>query len=102
MGSGKYGAFLLFTGAVSKLLELVCLRVGGLAGRMGPFNAVFANMINYMIDVPAVQHFSLFGLPLNDKVSVGCGGWRGMFCVCGRDCSICTYLYIFVRICTLS
>ncbi len=81
MGSGKYGAFLLFTGAVSKLMEHVSMRVCGLAGRMGPFNAVFANMINYLIDIPAVQHFSLFGMPLNDKVCAGGGGGAHLMCV---------------------
>lgn len=70
MGSRKYGAFLLFTGVVSKLLELFVRNCTGVAGRTGPFNAVFANTVNHLLDIPALQHFALFGLPLNDKVCV--------------------------------
>lgn len=68
MGSAKYGGYILGTAALSYILELAATTVLHVSVPSGPYGIIFANFVTFALTIPPLQHFTLFGKELTDKV----------------------------------
>lgn len=77
-GSHKFASFLLATGTVALLLEVLTvnalqkLDIDVFAGMItylstGPFGLIFPLFVNYFFDIPRVAHTSVLGVPITGK-----------------------------------
>lgn len=82
-GSAKYGSFVTVVCGLAYALEAAAAAVlearwgaGAAAAAAGPFPLIFANLAaNFVLLVPPMHHFTVFGIKMTDKVSSGEEGW---------------------------
>ena len=68
-GSAKYGSFVAVTCGVAYLLEAAASAALALPSAAGPLPLIFANLAaNFVLMVPPMHQFTLFGLKMTDKV----------------------------------
>ncbi|KAL8162957.1 hypothetical protein V2J09_014446 [Rumex salicifolius] len=71
IGSNKYSVFILFSVAVSLLLELVSLAVLKDPSfnliTSGPYGLIFASFVPFFFDIPVSTRFRVFGFRFSDK-----------------------------------
>lgn len=68
-GSSKYGSFIAITWGLAYLLEAAAGAALHVPAASGPFPLVFANLIaNFVLLVPPMHRFTVFGLKMTDKV----------------------------------
>ena len=67
IGSAKFGAYLITALGVGQLLRTHLAGLG-VASAAGPFALIFANLVEYTLNIPPAQHFDLLGWRLTDKV----------------------------------
>lgn len=79
LGTGKYGAFVVVSGVASKLMEVSLGRLLALKAPAGPYSLIFANYVNYFMDVPSTQRFRVFGWPMTDKAFLYLAGIQLFF-----------------------
>ena len=69
-GSVKYGSFCTIVLGVSYALEQAAVKLLSWPAIPGPYPLLFANYVAFFFDVPPTQRFTIFGVPLTDKVCV--------------------------------
>ncbi|XP_010505880.1 PREDICTED: rhomboid-like protein 18 [Camelina sativa] len=71
IGSNKYSVFILFSGAVSLILETILLSLfkDPTANLLtsGPYAVIFASFVPFFLDIPVTKRFGVFGVPFSDK-----------------------------------
>ncbi|CAH8268851.1 unnamed protein product [Arabidopsis lyrata] len=71
IGSNKYSVFILFSGTVSLLLEVILLSLlkDTTANLLtsGPYGLIFASFIPFYLDIPVSTRFRVFGVNFSDK-----------------------------------
>lgn len=68
-GSAKQGAFVASTLALNYAVQKAASAALSATFPSGPYGLIFASFVPFTADVPPAQRFTLFGLPLTDKVS---------------------------------
>ena len=71
-GSAKHGACVASTLAISYALQSAVSAALSIVLPSGPYGLIFANFIPFTLDIPPAQHFTLFGIPMTDKVRPCC------------------------------
>ena len=75
-GSTKYGSYAVITCGAAFTLQLLSQRLLERPTASGMYPLIFANVVSFVFDVPALQRFSVFGWHMTDKVRCGGrGGW---------------------------
>jgi membrane associated rhomboid family serine protease len=71
-GTRKFGGCLFFLIVASMILQVVVQLVsrGAVPLLSGPYAVVFGLLANFMFDIPQSAPFTLFGIPLSDKLFV--------------------------------
>uniref|UniRef100_A0A0E0HPW2 UBA domain-containing protein n=1 Tax=Oryza nivara TaxID=4536 RepID=A0A0E0HPW2_ORYNI len=83
IGSNKYSVFIVFSTAVSVLLQILSLAY--LKGpslnplTSGPYGLIFASYIPFFFDIPITTKFRIFGLRLSDKSFIYLSGLQLLF-----------------------
>uniref|UniRef100_I1R8S0 UBA domain-containing protein n=1 Tax=Oryza glaberrima TaxID=4538 RepID=I1R8S0_ORYGL len=83
IGSNKYSVFIVFSTAVSVLLQILSLAY--LKGpslnplTSGPYGLIFASYIPFFFDIPITTKFRIFGLRLSDKSFIYLAGLQLLF-----------------------
>ncbi|KAJ7567178.1 hypothetical protein O6H91_02G135000 [Diphasiastrum complanatum] len=73
VGSNKYAVFVLFSTALTTILELVVLTAlrdptsSGLTLSPGPYGLIFASFVPFFFDIPISTRFRVFGARFSDK-----------------------------------
>lgn len=73
-GTGRYGAFAVFVSAVGYGLQTVAGSVAHRPSSSGLYPLIFANLVSFVLDVPPLHKFSVFGLTMTDKAFIYLGG----------------------------
>lgn len=83
IGSNKYAVFIVFSMAVSLLLQILSL--GYLKDpslnplTSGPYGLIFASYVPFFFDIPISTKFRIFGLRLSDKSFIYLAGLQLLF-----------------------
>ncbi|KAL6614311.1 hypothetical protein ACP70R_036581 [Stipagrostis hirtigluma subsp. patula] len=83
IGSNKYAVFIVFSTAVSVLLQILAL--GYLKDpslnplTSGPYGLIFASYVPFFFDIPISMRFRIFGVSLSDKSFVYLAGLQLLF-----------------------
>ncbi|XP_054168501.1 ubiquitin-associated domain-containing protein 2-like [Oppia nitens] len=117
-GSNKYASYLLSCFTVSLFLEISMVFTLNAFNIIknpnlmsGPFNIIFALLVNYYIDIPALKTTQVLGLPINTKTLTYILGFQTMITstnsmICGISgiiaglicrynvCKVCNYIKI--------
>lgn len=73
-GSAKYGSFVATACGLAYALEAAVGAALALPAAQGPFPLIFANLAaNFVVLVPPLHRFTVFGLKLTDKVGRAAG-----------------------------
>ncbi|CAH2063944.1 unnamed protein product [Thlaspi arvense] len=71
IGSNKYSIFIVFSGTVSLLLEVILLsQLKDTTANLltsGPYGLIFASFIPFYLDIPVSTRFRVFGVNFSDK-----------------------------------
>lgn len=67
MGTAKYGAYTLLVAAAGFAVQ-AALAAAQRPAAPGPYPLLFANMVAFFLEVPALQRFSVAGVTLSDKI----------------------------------
>ncbi len=67
-GSEKYGNFTILVMGLSWLLETLMATVLKIKSASGLYPLIFANLVSFTLDIPAMHRISVFGLRMTDKV----------------------------------
>jgi hypothetical protein len=71
-GSAKYGSFVAVTGCLAYGLEAAAASLLEWRAASGPFPLLFANLAaNFVLLVPPMHQFTVFGVKMTDKVQRG-------------------------------
>lgn len=77
-GSAQTGVQILLKASLAYVFEQALTRWGWLgasaAHARGPYLWIFSSVLEYTLDVPAVESFQIFGMQLGEKVEENAGG----------------------------
>lgn len=75
LGSAKFGGYTFVVTTLSYGLQRVIEWVYDFKNiPSGPFGFIFASFVPFFFDIPPTRRFTMFGIPLSEKVSVK--GWK--------------------------
>lgn len=70
LGSVRYGSFAVTTWGMSMVLQALFLRLLGKESATGPYPLIFANLVNFVLDIPHLHSFNVLGLRMTDKAFI--------------------------------
>lgn len=76
-GSAKYGSFVAVACGLTYALEVAAASLLGQHSASGPYPIIFASLVQFVLDVPPLHNFQVFGWRVTDKVcrsATGCVG----------------------------
>jgi hypothetical protein len=69
-GSARYGSFAVTTWGMSIILQALFLKLFGKESATGPYPLIFANLVNFVLDIPHLHNFNVLGLRMTDKAFI--------------------------------